>query len=58
MAERAHIAAMIKPEAKDALERLAAEEGRTLSNMIERLLLQALQWRDLLPADPAVDGGR
>ena len=43
--QKTHVAAMVRPEIKTALENQAKEEGRTISNLIERLLIQALEWQ-------------
>ena len=48
-----HITVRVEPETRQALERLAAQEHRTLSNMVRVLLLEALAARHEAPADEA-----
>jgi hypothetical protein len=39
----------LSPEVRDAIEKASIEEGRSVSNMIERIVRAWLQQREILP---------
>lgn len=48
MAKTANLALRLSPETKAALERAAAEDGRSVSNYVERLIIADLDQKGLL----------
>ena len=53
---KVQIAAKVDPEIFDAVSRLATEDERSMSNMIERLLKRSPQVAAMLETEPAAAG--
>ena len=51
---RIPVGAKLDPAVYEAVERLAREDERTLSNMIERLLKQSPQVKEILESESAI----
>ena len=51
---RIQVVAKIQPAIFEAVERLAREDERSLSNMIERLLKQSPQVKEILESESAI----
>lgn len=49
---RVQLQAKVEPSILAAVERLAQEDDRSLSNMVERLLKQSPQVKEILDSEP------